>query len=213
MKKITLLFVSVFLLTSCGATEETKPLTEQQKKYMIELEAVTKQYEEAKTKESEVLPEDVYMQKARLEGYVEKYMEAETTYFDGLKVYPKSLVLTNNLAMMYEEMGEYKKAETQLLFLAENAEYPKAYLDLFDLYKNKLKDRIRIIEIMEEGIEKYSTEAILPLKFAEYYESLENTAKAIQYYEAYAELVPDDMKVLERLAKLLYERDGESSKE
>lgn len=129
---------------------------------------------------------------------------AEKYYKKVLKLNPESVIALNNLANVYNDNKEYKKAEELYLKITEvDPGFIEAWRDLHDLYKYSYKEKLdQADDILILGLEKNPNDPQILAMLAVYYQEARNTADAIKYYELLIQVMPENEAAKNELLKL-----------
>lgn len=125
-------------------------------------------------------------------------------YRASLSLFENNIFAWNNLAVSYEELGEYKKAEAAYKKITEISpgDVPN-YRKLADLYLYSLIEKEKEIPaLMEEGLERVPNHPDLLSYLAVYWQNKGETEKAIEHYERLLKVAPLNKTAKDELNKL-----------
>lgn len=110
-----------------------------------------------------------------------------------------------NIAKLYTDIGEYKKAEQNYLIAIKNSQghHTDPYQGIFDLYQYHLKDDLDKFEpIIKKAISQTPDQPNFYLILAQYYELKGLTGDAITQYQKILELEPNNPTIRQKIAEL-----------
>jgi len=124
-----------------------------------------------------------------------------------LTIKTQDILPLNNLAQIYYDLKDYKKAEElSLKILSISPKWMNSYDLLMDLYQFHLTDKRADLEpILLNGLEIYpEMKTAMLSKLAVYYdEFVMNKEKALQYYKELIKVDPNNQSAAARLRELL----------
>ncbi|HRY52404.1 MAG TPA: hypothetical protein P5089_00955 [Candidatus Portnoybacteria bacterium] len=133
------------------------------------------------------------------------YEGARDVFIYAGQIRPKSSTPFANLADLYAYfLNEPQKAEASIKQAIANAPNDYSlYLSLADIYRYKFDDGAdKYEQVMLEAIAKLPDNANLIAPLAAFYRDANQAAKAIEWYEKLAKLLPDNAEVKKDLAEL-----------
>jgi len=149
---------------------------------------------------------DGWMTLGMVQKQIGNYQAAETAWLHVNEIRPLNSTSFGNLADLYANfLKEYDKAEAMYRRAIENsmseAKNTSFYRNFFYFYKDYVKDETKAEQILLEGIENNSKSDLLALA-GSFYQEKGNNEKAIEYYQKYLEVNPDNEAVKKELDTL-----------
>jgi len=109
--------------------------------------------------------------------------EALMGYLNLLKDYPTNLTILNNIAVLYNDMGDWNNSETYYkILLQAHPDYINGYRMLGYLYQYRFNDdEAKIKALFDAGIKANNNEPQLVTWMISYYKAKGETDKALPY--------------------------------
>jgi len=128
---------------------------------------------------------------------------AEKTYLKSLSVVPRNIIILNNLAFLYLQMKENKKAEQAFLRLLEvTPNHYQTYIHLSDFYLNTMNDKESAEKILLKGLEILPEFPDLLSTLATFYRDQGQRSKAIETFKRLLKVDPYNEMAKQELKKL-----------
>jgi tetratricopeptide (TPR) repeat protein len=138
-------------------------------------------------------------------GFAYDYDRARYAYEKSLEMEPNDKVSMLNLAKLYEKQFiDYTKAiDYYQMALGVNGDNIQVYIDLANLYINKLEDLDTAELIYMEALEKHPSAKELEIALIRLYEKKENMEKIIEFGNELLEKYPDDIQIQRKMDKYI----------